>query len=121
MTPKTETGTALASQAGMMGVLLKRADEKLAEGDISAARLLYERAAQGGSAAACVGLAKTYDPVFLTQRGTSGMQPDPQRATEWYQKAISLGDEGAAAQLNGLARWKLQHGSETLSQTLPPR
>ena len=66
----------------------------LALGDVSAARLLYERAAStSGHAAAAAG--KTYDPAFLAQIGARGIPSDPGAAAEWYRKAVALGDPEA--------------------------
>ena len=48
----------------------------LALGDISAARLLYERAAALGSAKAATALGKTYDPAFLASIQVSGLAPN---------------------------------------------
>ena len=62
--------------AAMTAVLLRRGEEKLAQGDISAARLLFQRAATSGSGPGAAGLAKTYDPLFLAALGASGIQPD---------------------------------------------
>jgi hypothetical protein len=87
-------------------VLLKRGEEKLAQGDISAARLLFQRAAQARSGAGAAGMARSYDPVFLTNLGASGIQADSELATEWYRKAIALGDDEAAVELRRLERWK---------------
>jgi len=74
----------------------------LALGDVSAARLLYERAASGsGHAATAAG--KTYDPAFLSQLGVRGIRADPGIAAEWYRKAVALGDVEADQLLRRLA------------------
>src|SRR6266446_3166825 len=75
--------------------LIKRGDELLRIGDISAARLAYERAAAGGSARAMTALRITYDPSFFNN--ARGIRPDPAMAAEWYRKAATLGDAAAAA------------------------
>jgi type II secretory pathway predicted ATPase ExeA len=72
----------------LMAVLVKRGDEALGLGDIAAARMLYQRAAEAGNAPAATALGKTYDPNFAAP----GSKPDPPRAAEWYKKAIALGD-----------------------------
>jgi TPR repeat protein len=81
-----------------MALLMKRGSESLELGDIAAARLLFLRAAEDGNAAAATALAKTYDPNFATAASSR----DPARAAEWYQKAIKLGDPGAADLLKRL-------------------
>ena len=60
--------------------------------DIAVARLTYQHAADAGSATAATALAKTYDPNYAPP----GSTPDTAQATDWYQKAIALGDPQAA-------------------------
>ena len=76
----------------LIAVLMKRGTEALDLGDLAAARLLFQRAAEAGSAAAATALGKTYDPNFAV----SGNARDLARAMEWYQKAVALGDPKAA-------------------------
>jgi hypothetical protein len=83
-------------------LLLERADRSLEFGDISAARLFYERAAEVGSGAGAAGVGKTYDPLFLTQLGARGLRGDAVLASWWYQKASNAGDQEAAMRLNAL-------------------
>jgi TPR repeat protein len=66
----------------------------LARGDISAARLLYQPAAEAGSGPAAVALGRTFDPAFLASTGAIGIQPDASAAAKWYRKAASLGEPG---------------------------
>jgi TPR repeat protein len=75
-----------------VAVLMQRGDRSLALGDIAAARLSFERAAEAGNADAATALGKTYDPHYIAPGGT----PDPARAAGWYRKAITLGDAHAA-------------------------
>ena len=84
--------------AETIAALMKRGDELLRIGDISAARLAYERAAAGGSARAMTALGMTYDPSFLSRTNARGIRPDPAVAAEWYRKAAALGDAAAAPQ-----------------------
>jgi len=88
--------------AETIAALIKRGDELLRIGDISAARLAYERAAAGGSAQAMTALGMTYDPSFLNRINARGIRPDPAMAAEWYRKAASLGDAAAAARISQL-------------------
>jgi type II secretory pathway predicted ATPase ExeA len=78
--------------------LLNRGNEALGLGDIAAARLLFQRAAEAGNGAAATALGKTYDPNFTTNTSAR----DPARATDWYRKAIALGDPNAANLLKRL-------------------
>jgi TPR repeat protein len=71
-------------------------------GDIAAARLLFRRAAEAGSAAAALAIGKTNDPRFLAEIGTQGIVPDPVAAAEWYRRAAALGDHDADRLLNAL-------------------
>jgi hypothetical protein len=80
----------------------KRGDEMLSIGDIAGARLFYERAGASGYAPAATSAGKTHDPMFLKETGARGIQPDPEKAAEWYRKAIKLGDVEAEARLKRL-------------------
>ena len=82
----------------LMAALMKRGDQAVGLGDIAAARLLYQRAADAGSAPASTALGKTYDPGFASP----GQTPDPARAAEWYSKALALGDPNAGDLLKKL-------------------
>lgn len=83
----------------MIGLLTQRGDAALAEGDIIAARMLYERAAMMGSATAATAAGRTYDIDFLLREDTHGIRPDPAAAATWYRKAVALGDPSARALL----------------------
>jgi TPR repeat protein len=93
-----------ALPADTLELILRRGDELLALGDLTAARLLYGRAAAAGDARGAIGMAKTYDPLVLAQMGARGIQPDQDVAASWYRKALSLGDTSAAARLRMLER-----------------
>jgi len=82
--------------------LLKKGDEHLSEGNISAARLLYERAADAGLAEAAMALAGTFDESSLSRLGTRGITPNRTEARRWYERARELGAAGAADQLRRL-------------------
>jgi hypothetical protein len=75
--------------------LMVRGNQMLATGDIAAARLFYERAAQDGSAAAARQAGKTYDPLFLLEVRARGFRGDPVAAARWYRKASAGGDQEA--------------------------
>jgi TPR repeat protein len=86
----------------MIAALIRRGDAMMELGDISAARLLYERAAVAGSGPAALKLARTYDPEMLAQAGARGIRGDPEAAESWYRRAISLGEAAAEAPLRQL-------------------
>ena len=87
-----------------LGSLLSRGDVMLELGDISTARLLYQRAAAAGSAKAATALGKTYDPTFLASIKVSGLAPDRAAAASWYRKGADLGDAEAADRLARIAK-----------------
>jgi hypothetical protein len=84
--------------------LVRRGDAVLAIMDISAARKFYERAANAGSAAAAMALARTFDPEYLAGLGVVGLRPDPALAARWYRKAAALGNRDAEARVRSLER-----------------
>jgi TPR repeat protein len=90
--------------ADMISLLLRRGDASLARGDVSAARLLYERVAAGGDGRGATGAGKTYDPVFLLAIGARGIEGDPVAAANWYRRAIELGDQTAVQRLTQMSQ-----------------
>ena len=98
----TPTPTPTPSESlppALVTALMKRGSESFELGDIAAARLLFQRAASAGVAAAATALGKTFDPNFTTLANAR----DPVRAAEWYQKAIALGDPKAGELLKRVA------------------
>jgi hypothetical protein len=81
--------------ASEMTFLKKRGAELLANQDISAARMMFQRAAEAGDATAAFALAETYDPSVLKKLGVTGIKPDIALAHEWYEKAETLGSTAA--------------------------
>ena len=71
--------------------LMARARLLLVQGDIGAARIVLERAAEGGNAPALFALAETFDPAVLSAWGTLGTQGDVARAQDLYAKAFAGG------------------------------
>jgi hypothetical protein len=88
----------------VLDLLLRRADALFATGDLTAARLLYARAAAAGEARGATGAGMTFDPEILSQLGARGIQPDAAAAQAWYRLALVLGDASAAEHLNLLKR-----------------
>ena len=85
--------------AETLAALMTRARSMLTLGDIAAARLLLERAANAQDATAAFLLAQTYDPAVLGVRDTRSITPDPVMAREWYRKAASFGSTAAQQRL----------------------
>jgi hypothetical protein len=88
--------------AETLAALMTRAKSLLALGDIAAARLLLERAANAQDATAAFLLARTYDPAVLGVRDTRSITPDPVMARDWYRKAASFGSAEAQQRLTQL-------------------
>jgi TPR repeat protein len=80
-------------------VLLKRARVMIGIGDIVAARLLLQRAANAQDAGAALMLAQTYDPAVLGKPDARTITPDPDMARSWYQRAAELGSPDAKQRL----------------------
>ena len=83
-------------------IMIRRADALLQRGDVSAARLLYERAAAAGSGRAATAMGKTFEATFLAAIGVTGMSADPALAAVWYRRALSLGDLEARTRLQAV-------------------
>jgi hypothetical protein len=102
--PAARTGNEAAApsktlDAETLAALMTRAKSLLALGDIAAARLLLERAANAQDASAAFLLAQTYDPAVLGVRDTRSITPDPVMARDWYRKAASFGSTDAQQHL----------------------
>jgi hypothetical protein len=87
-----------------IATLLARGRTYLANGDVSAARLAFRRAAEGGDAQAALALGGTFDPMVLKSLGAIGVAADPVQARSWYQKAAELGSRDAPQRLDQLAQ-----------------
>lgn len=79
--------------------LLKRGDAQLEDGNVSAARLLYERAADAGLAQAAMALAATFDAEEMARLELRGVPPDAKEARRWYERARQLGASDAEERL----------------------
>ena len=83
--------------------LIARGKDLLNDGDFAAARLLFERAANAGSADAALALGSTYDPLVIKRLGAVAVAPDLAKAKKWYQFAADHGSAAASLQLANLA------------------
>jgi hypothetical protein len=87
-----------------IAVLLKRGKELLANGDVSAARITLNRAADANDVEAALALASTYDPFVLRELKVYSFPADAATARAWYEKAKELGSAVAPRRLEILAR-----------------
>jgi hypothetical protein len=97
--PPVATPPARQLDAEEIALLMKRAKDLLASGDIPPARLLLRRAADAREAAAALILAQTYDPDVLGTQDVRNINPDSAMARTWYQKAAQLGSAEAQRRL----------------------
>jgi hypothetical protein len=99
ITPTVTQPAARKLGADELATLLKRAKSLIAIGDIAAARLLLERAADAQEASAALLLAQTYDPAVLGTPDMRSITPDPAMARDWYRKAAQFGSPEAQQRL----------------------
>ena len=96
--------------ASEIELLIKRGAEYMANGNVAAARMILQPAAEAGDPAAAFALAETYDPRVLNKlNAKGGIAADVGFARTWYEKAKDLdsavgpgaaGNAGAAARVN---------------------
>jgi hypothetical protein len=85
-----------------INTLIRRGKNLLSDGDFAAARVLFERAANAGSAEAALALGSTYDPNVIKRLGAIMVKPDIASARKWYQLAAERGSAAASLQLANL-------------------
>jgi hypothetical protein len=90
-----QSATAEANGSLEAARLLERGNALLGDGNIGAARVVLERAAETGSAQASFKLAETYDPLVLSTWRTYGTRGDAMKARELYAKAYDGGIKAA--------------------------
>ena len=73
--------------------LIVSGDRHLEQGNIGAARMFFQRAAEAGLANGALKMAATYDPAELDrlQIKVQGAIPDRAEARKWYERARALG------------------------------
>jgi hypothetical protein len=86
-------------------LMMKNGAEFMSNGNVGAARMMFQPAAEAGDPVAAFALAETYDPLVLKTLGAKGgITPDVALANSWYEKAKELGSPAAPDRLNRLAR-----------------
>ncbi len=88
--------------AAEIRALLAHGNAAFRKGDIAAARLLFQRAADAGEGRGALGMGATYDPAFLRLSPLRIMYGDPAEARAWYLHALVLGAAGAERRLINL-------------------
>jgi hypothetical protein len=84
-------------------MLIRRGQQFLAAGDLAAARVLLQRAAEARDPRAALALGATYDPNVLQQLGVRGIVADVAQARTWYERAKEFGSPEAPRRLQALA------------------
>lgn len=81
--------------------LVNQGDRHLEQGNIGAARMFFQRAAEAGLAAGAVKMAATFDPAELErmQVKVQGVVSDRAEARKWYERARALGAPEAEERL----------------------
>jgi TPR repeat protein len=77
--------------------LIRSAEQLLDAGDIEAGRALLQKAAELGSGAAALKLGLSYDPTRQKRPSFADSQSNPALARAWYERALALGTQEAAA------------------------
>src|SRR5208282_1179748 len=86
-TPTTPRPPAPRLAVAEIAALVARGDAFFDIGDITSARLFYERAADAGDGQAALKLGKSFDPGSLAFGRSHGVRGDPGMAASWYRRA----------------------------------
>jgi hypothetical protein len=86
-----------------LAFLVRRGESFISSGDIAAARLMLQRAAEAGDVHAALALASTYDPNTIKKLGIQGVAADEAMARLWYERAAQFGSPEAPQRLQQLA------------------
>jgi hypothetical protein len=84
-------------------LLVGRSEKLITEGDVEAARILLQPAAEARDAHAALALGSTYDPIMLAILQAHGVAPDASLALDWYKRAQEFGSREAQQRLKVLA------------------
>jgi hypothetical protein len=86
-----------------LAFLVRRGESFISSGDLAAARLMLQRAAEAGDVHAALALAGTYDPNTIQKLGIQGLAADEAMARLWYERAARFGSPEAPRRLQQLA------------------
>jgi hypothetical protein len=88
-----------------IALMVKNGTQYIANGNISAARMMLQPAAEAGDPLAAFALAESFDPLVLRKlNAKGGIIANVGLAQVWYQKAKDLGSTAASERLERLAR-----------------
>lgn len=86
-------------------MLIRDGNKAMREGDIAAARRLYEQASQSGNPEAALAMGRSFDPTYFEKLNVKTGKPDPATAFEWYKKALDGGLITARVKIDALKQW----------------
>jgi hypothetical protein len=94
-----------AEDTPVIAAKMKIGVELMTYGEVAAARVMFQRAAEAGEGAGAFALAETYDPLVLGGlRLREGIMPDVALARTWYERARDLGSLEARDRILRLAQ-----------------
>jgi hypothetical protein len=94
-----------AEDASVIAAKMKIGVDLMTYGEVAAARVMFQRAAEAGEGAGAFALAETYDPLVLGGlRLRGGIMPDVALARTWYERARDLGSVEARDRISRLAQ-----------------
>jgi hypothetical protein len=101
--PPAANGSVAAAEqavnAAELKALLAQGDAAFRRGDLTSARLFYQRAFEAGEGRGALGIGASYDPFFLRRFHLWAQHPDPDEARAWYLRARDLGVSEAERRL----------------------
>jgi hypothetical protein len=86
-------------------MLIRDGNKLMRDGDILAARRLYEQAAANGNPEAALAMGRSFDPSYFEKLPVKTGKPDPATAFDWYKKALDGGLVTARVKIDGLKQW----------------
>ncbi len=97
-TPRIETDV-------LTQLLIRDGNKLMRNGDILAARRLYEQAAASDNPEAALAMGRSFDPSYFEKLPIKTGKPDPATAFQWYKKALDGGLVTARVKIDGLKQW----------------
>jgi hypothetical protein len=105
--PAARLGPQLSEEARQRAEKLVATGERhFEQGNMAAARMFFQRAAEAGLAAGAIKMAATYDPAEIARLEITivGLTADPAEARRWYERARELGAPEADDRLARIGR-----------------